>query len=175
MKTLVFVIDMLNGFVKFGAMADPSIAKIAPAVLKQIKAAKNVHFICDAHAERDLEMKRYPIHCLVGSPEAEVIEELAPYVSEQNVTFKCSTNGFHNLDKKILEGFDRFVITGCCTDICVMQFALSLRTYLNEIGTDKDVIVPQDAVATYDAPNHERGYYDECALNLMQNAGILVI
>ena len=46
MKTLVFVIDMLNGFVKFGAMADPSIAKIAPAVLKQIEAAKNVHFIC---------------------------------------------------------------------------------------------------------------------------------
>ena len=56
-----------------------------------------------------------------------------------------------------------------------MQFALSLRTYLNEIGADKDVIVPRGAVATYDAPNHERGYYDECALSLMQNAGILVI
>ena len=104
-----------------------------------------------------------------------MIEELAPYVSEQNVTFKRSTNGFHNLDKEILDGFDRFVITGCCTDICVMQFALSLRTYLNETGEDKDVIVPRGAVATYDAPNHERGYYDECALNLMQNAGILVI
>jgi len=51
----------------------------------------------------------------------------------------------------------------------------SLNLYLNEIGADKDVIVPRGAVATYDAPNHERGYYDECALNLMQNAGILVI
>ena len=78
MKTLVFVIDMVNGFVKFGAMADTNIAKIAPAVIRQIEAAKNVHFICDAHAERDLEMKRYPVHCLKGSPESEVIEELAP-------------------------------------------------------------------------------------------------
>ena len=52
MKSLVFVIDMVNGFCKFGAMADPNIAKIAPAIATQIANAKFVHFICDAHDEK---------------------------------------------------------------------------------------------------------------------------
>ena len=43
MKSLVFVIDMVNGFCKFGAMADPNIAKIAPAIATQITNAKFVH------------------------------------------------------------------------------------------------------------------------------------
>ncbi|MDA3062657.1 MULTISPECIES: cysteine hydrolase family protein [unclassified Campylobacter] len=175
MKDLVFVIDMVNGFAKFGAMADPNIAKIAPAIASQIRRSAGVHFICDAHGERDLEMKRYPAHCIEGSPEAEIIDELSEFATPQNTTKKRSTNGFYALDKAILSEFDRFVITGCCTDICVLQFALALRTYFNENDINKDIVVPTECVATYDAPNHEREYYEKCALNLMRNAGILVI
>ena len=175
MKDLVFVIDMVNGFAKFGSMADPNIAKIAPAIASQIRRAKAVQFICDAHGERDLEMKSYPAHCIEGTPEAEIIDELAEFANETNTTKKRSTNGFHALDKAILDDFDRFIITGCCTDICVLQFALALRTYLNEKNMKKDVILPRECVQTYDAPNHSKDYYNECALNLMKNAGILVI
>lgn len=175
MKSLVFVIDMVNGFCKFGAMADPNIAKIAPAIATQITNAKFVHFICDAHEERDLEMKSYPVHCIAGTPEAEIIDELAQFATPQNTTLKKSTNGFLNLDKNILDDFDRFIITGCCTDICVLQFALSLRTYLNEKNMKKDVILPTECVATYEAPSHSKEYYTNAALNLMRNAGILVI
>lgn len=175
MKSLVFVIDMVNGFCKFGAMADPNIAKIAPAIETQIANASSVHFICDAHEERDLEMKSYPVHCIAGTPEAEIIDELAQFATPQNTTLKKSTNGFLNLDKNILDDFDRFIITGCCTDICVLQFALSLRTYLNEKNMKKDVILPTSCVATFEAPNHSEKYYTEIALNLMRNAGILVV
>ena len=175
MKTLVFVIDMVNGFCKFGSMADPNIAKIAPAIATQIANASSVHFICDAHEERDLEMKSYPTHCLAGTTEAEIIDELAQFATPENTTHKKSTNGFLNLDKTILDDFDRFIITGCCTDICVLQFALSLRTYLNEKNMQKDVILPSSCVATYEAPSHSAEYYTQVGLNLMRNAGILVI
>jgi nicotinamidase-related amidase len=175
MKSLVFVIDMVNGFCKFGAMADPNIAKIAPAIATQITNAKFVHFICDAHEERDLEMKSYPVHCIAGTPEAEIIDELAQFATPENTTLKKSTNGFLNLDKNILDDFDRFIITGCCTDIWVLQFALSLRTYLNEKNMKKDVILPSSCVSTYEAPNHNKEYYTNAALNLMRNAGILVV
>ena len=46
---------------------------------------------------------------------------------------------------------------------------------LNEKNMDKDVIVPKSCVETFDAPNHERAYYNEIAFNLMRNAGIAVI
>ena len=175
MKSLVFVIDMVNGFCKFGLMADPNIAKIAPAIATQIANASAVHFICDAHEERDLEMKSYPTHCIAGTPEADIIDELAQFATAENTTLKKSTNGFLNLDKTILDDFDRFIITGCCTDICVLQFALSLRTYLNEKNMRKDVILPTACVATYGAPSHDEKYYTQAALNLMKNAGILVV
>ena len=175
MKSLVFVIDMVNGFFKFGLMADPNIAKIAPAIATQIANASAVHFICDAHEERDLEMKSYPTHCIAGTPEADIIDELAQFATAENTTLKKSTNGFLNLDKTILDDFDRFIITGCCTDICVLQFALSLRTYLNEKNMQKDVILPTACVATYGTANHDEKYYAQAALNLMKNAGILVV
>ena len=38
---------------------------------------------------------------------------------------------------------DAYIITGCCSDICVLQFALTLKTYLNAQNIDKKVIVPK--------------------------------
>lgn len=175
MKSLVFVIDMVNGFVDSGAMSDSKIATITPNIKEQIEHANGVHFICDNHDKDDLEMKVYPPHCLANTEECKVVNTLREFADFKNTTFKKSTNGFFNLDKKLLENYDEFVITGCCTDICVLQFALSLRAYLNEKNMDKDVIVPKSCVETFDAPNHERAYYNEIAFNLMRNAGIAVI
>lgn len=175
MKSLVFVIDMVNGFAKFGALSDPKIAEISPNIRREILKADAVHFICDNHEASDLEMKSYPAHCLKNTPECEIVTELIEFANAQNTTLKKSTNGFISLDKKMLENYDKFVLTGCCTDICVLQFALSLRTYLNEKNMDKIVEIPLDCVETFDAPNHERKYYNECAIKLMQNAGISVV
>lgn len=175
MRDLVFVIDMINGFVKKGALADANIAKITPEIEKIIKNSTCVHFICDNHDESDLEMRSYPLHCIAGSSESKIIDELKIYANDANTTLKKSTNGFINLDKEILNNYDRFILTGCCTDICVLQFGLSLRAYLNEKNIDKDILLIKQAVDTYDAPNHNRDYYNESAINLMRNAGIKII
>ena len=104
--------------------------------------------------------------------ESEIIDELKPYVKE--TIQKNSTNTFHVLDKKMLEDYDSFVIVGCCSDICVMQFALSLKTYLNQMNMDKKVCVPLNCIATYDAPLHSAEEYHKMALNIMAQSGIII-
>ncbi|ADN68988.1 cysteine hydrolase family protein [Mycoplasmopsis fermentans] len=172
MKKIICVIDMLEGFCNEGALASPIVKKIIPNIEKVLKDNKKEDnlFICDSHNTFDLEMKQYPLHCLKDTKEAEIVKELKPYV--KSVLEKNSTNAFHLFDKKLIEKYDQFVLTGCCTDICVLQFALSLKTYLNENRIDKKVIVLKDAVATFDAPGHNAQQFHNFTLNLMANAGI---
>ena len=67
------------------------------------------------------------------------------------------------------------MIVGCCTDICVLQFALSLKGYINQNDLGIEVIVPKNQVATFDAPGHSAKDYGHWALKLMANAGIHVV
>ena len=70
---------------------------------------------------------------------------------------------------------DAYIITGCCSDICVLQFALTLKTYLNAQNIDKKVIVPKNAIETYNAPGHDAKQMNEVSYNLMKAAGIIVV
>lgn len=171
-RTCVIVVDMIRGFAEKGALADPSIAAIAPAVRRRVLAADASVFLCDRHAEDSPEFDAFPVHCLAGSEESEVIPALADLAGPGNTVGKQSTNGFFALDKEKLAAYDEIVITGCCTDICVLQLALTLKAWFNERGLRKRVAVPRDAVATYDAPGHPREECSEAALALMRNAGI---
>ena len=88
---------------------------------------------------------------------------------------KNSTNAFHAIDKQLLDGYNEFILCGCCSDICVMQFALSLKTYLNQTNHSAKVKVIKEGVATYDAPYHQAKEYHEMALKLMEQSGIELI
>ncbi len=174
MKQVVFVIDMVNGFVKEGAMHDKKIMNIVPSIEKYLTSHEaDRYFICDAHDRSAIEFKSFPAHCLKDTAESEVISELKPYA--EHVILKNSTNAFHAIDKALYEQYDEFVVCGCCTDICVMQFALSLKTYLNQIDSFKPVRVLKDGVATYDAPNHAAESFHTFALKMMQQSGIELI
>ena len=43
-------------------------------------------------------------------------------------------------------------MVGDCTDLCVYQIALALKTRSNELGLGYRVTVPADCVDTYDMP-----------------------
>ncbi|WP_041594014.1 isochorismatase family cysteine hydrolase [Mycoplasma crocodyli] len=172
MKDILIVIDMLNGFAKEGSLFSNNIKKIIPNIEKVLQVYNDNLFICDSHLESDIEMKCYPLHCLKGSDESEIVSELKPYV--KNIQLKNSTNGFHLFDKSIIHKFDRFILAGCCTDICVLQFGISLKTYLNEMNINKDVVVLKDCVATFDLEGHNSNEFNEFALKLMNNSGIII-
>lgn len=162
---MIFIVDMINGFIKEGALHDEAIMDcVAPieALLQHIECRSI--FIADSHPLHTREFHSYPTHCVNGTSESEVIAELQPYVEE--LFHKNSTNTFTSPQfqefLKELETYDTFVITGCCTDICILQFALCFNAWLNEHNmTRKQIIIPLDCVDTY----HMEGIHDACANN----------
>lgn len=175
---LVFVIDMNNGFTREGALADPEIEKIAAPILELLEntQAPSV-FICDHHAPDAKEFSSFPPHCLEDSEEAEIIESLKPFA--KNIVRKNSINAFLADEfqpwKEQLEDRD-LVVTGCCSDLCVLQFALALQSYLNEKNLEANVIVPADCIDTYDIESvHPVGIWNDFSLENMKANGIEVI
>ena len=75
LRSLLIIVDMVNGFVKEGALADPNIQKIIPRQLELLKQYLNkestVVFIKDTHEKDSSEFKTFPPHCIKGTEEAE--------------------------------------------------------------------------------------------------------
>lgn len=183
-NTDIFVVDMINGFCKEGAMADRSIMDIVPNIKKVLskykKIDKNAYFFVDYHEDSAIEFKSFPVHCLKDSVESNVVNELKEYVNENKIIHKNSTNGFHELTT-YLDAFlnnqpEYIIITGCCTDICVLQFALTLKTWLNAHNMDVDLILPLDCVDTYESGDsyHPADQFNQMAITLLQQAGIKI-
>lgn len=179
-QPIVFVVDMINGFVKEGALSDLSILHIVEPIKDLLAQVKPNVFVCDAHDLDAREFKTYPIHCVEGTDEAKVIAELDPYI--EKVIYKNSTNTFmssafqERLGEMLLEHRD-IVIVGCCTDICIMQFALSLNTFMNEGNLDEHrVIVPINMIETFHIDEvHEQEKMNEFACDIMLANGIEVV
>lgn len=181
MKKLLLVIDMVNGFVKEGALADRQINNITPNIIKLIEEYINnnddIISIQEGHTQNSKEFENFPAHCILETEEAELIEELMPYRDKMKLIRKNSTSGFITEDfmKYIQENKDKItevVLTGCCTDLCVMNFAIPLKTYINEHNLDIRVIIYKNAVETYDAPMHNRDEYNDIAFKIMKQNGI---
>ena len=74
----------------------------------------------------------------------------------------------------LTKGYDTFIVTGCCTDICVYQCALALRTFFNQNNTKAEVIVPLSLVETYDGDFHNADLMNLVFLDSMASNGILL-
>ena len=181
MKKLLLVIDMINGFVKEGALADKKINEITPNIInlieEYIKNNDNIISFQDGHTNDSKEFESFPVHCVLGTDEAELINELMPYKENMKVIRKNSTSGFVTTEfiKYIEENKDELeeiVLTGCCTDICVLNFAIPLKNYINEHNLNIKVTLFENAVETYDSPVHNRDEYNEMALKIMKQNGI---
>lgn len=182
-KDICVVVDMVNGFITQGPLSDSSILKIVPKTLEVIDAylaeGKDVIAFKDTHSLDSLEFEFFPVHCLKDTTESQLIDELLPYESKMIGIEKDTTNGF------FAPGFQSYLknnpdlesvsIVGCCTDICVLQFAQSLKTYTQTIGQKLTIKVIESAVDTYGAPGHDKAEFHTQALQLMRNAGIQII
>lgn len=183
MKEICVVVDMINGFIHEGPLADKSIQAIVPETINTIQRylneGKDVLSFQDTHTMDSLEFQFYPPHCLKDSVESDLIPELKPFEAKMLKVEKDTTNGF------FAPGFQTYLkehpeleevtVVGCCTDICVLQFTQSLKTYTQTVGRDMKVKVIQAAVDTFDTPNHDKVTYHTHALSLMRNAGIELI
>ena len=74
-----------------------------------------------------------------------------------------------------MKNLNRIVVTGCCTDICVTNLVIPLRNYLDQENRNVEIIVPQDAVETYDAPTHKADEWNKKAFEFMEQGGITLV
>ena len=174
------IIDEVNGFCKPGAgnLAPPA----SDAVIDQMIEVTNrlaeqftssgrpILIFQDTHDPEHPEPP-YPPHCVEGTGEEELVEQLAwltkrgtEGLSTVTVIEKDCINGYIGADSHVIhnlvedwiefEDLEAIVVVGICTDICNLQFvqtALSARNH-GLLGNLKDVVVFVPACATYDLP-----------------------
>lgn len=178
-KTMLVVVDIVNGFVREGAMASPRVEDIIPpaeSLMRKCDAAgiKTAAF-ADCHNADCAEFASFPPHCIRGTSESELVDELKA-VGGYTLIEKNSTNGFHEENfRKLLDdnrSVNNFIVIGDCTDICVLQFCLALKTYFTAADRQCRIVIPANCAETYDAPNHNGDFMNIAAYKIMSTCGI---
>lgn len=177
-KTALVVIDMVNGFVREGAMKNELAEEIIEPITSYMKKfnEKNMPVIAfgDCHKKDSPEFRSYPVHCLEGSSQAELIDEIKE-VGGYKYIAKSSTNGV--LEEEFQEWLKEnpqitdFVVTGVCTDICVMQFCLTLKAYLDKNNVKSRIILPLNAIETYEKGGHQITLTNTMGIYFMEQNG----
>ena len=179
--TALIVIDLVNGFTLEGALSSPRvkalIAPIADLATKCRSRGIPIVVFADSHPEISPEFTSFPVHCLENSSESEVVDELKA-VAGYHLIPKNSTNGF--LEPAFCSwllshpNVRQFVIVGDCTDICILQFAMSIKAYFNMKNQISRIGVIASHVDTFDAPGHAADVWNVLALNTMMLNGVEV-
>lgn len=183
-KNLAINIDMVNGFVKEGALAAPSIMRVVPRQIELLDEYldgedKAIFFIRDEHTKDSVEFKTFGTHCLQGTSETSVIDELKKYYQNAYDFTKNSTNfvfapGFREQIER-LENLRTVLLMGCLSEVCVKNGGIALRNYFDQINRDIDIYVAEDAIDTFDAPGHNAEEVTERAIDDMKANGIKVL
>ena len=182
-EELLIIVDMVNGFVRFGNLFSIRIGNIVPVVANLAKLFsegenRKIVFANDGHTMNSRELLRFLVHCLIGTPEAEVIDELKKYMNGAIVYEKNSTEATsHKIMElvKLMPKLKRIVVVGCCTDICVKNLAIALMNAIENADLDIEVVVPENAVETFDGPDHDAEEYTKWAFNFMRLNGVKVV
>lgn len=162
-RVAVLSIDVINGFCKSGPLASDRVGRIVRAVADLFERAyalgvRNFALTQDAHDPQTPEFEAYPPHCIAGSAESAAVEELTslPFFDEIAVFPKNSISSMIGTGLSAWIGarpqVERFIVVGDCTDLCTYQGAMHLRLEANAFGIRRRVIVPANAVDTFDTP-----------------------
>lgn len=194
--TGVFSADLINGFLREGALASPRIDALTEPVLALLHrtwdhGVRHFVFLQDTHTPDNPEFRAYPPHCIAGTRESEMIPEIADlpfadafHIIEKNSLHPATETGFDELwDEQ--QHITRAIVIGDCTDLCVNHLAMHLRMRANALGRqDFEVIIPANCVDTFDIPEsndlepgvaHPGDFFHEVFLYHLASAGIRVV
>jgi nicotinamidase-related amidase len=156
-------VDLINGFCREGPLASPRVdAVVAPiaSIFQRAYDAGVRHFVLtqDTHDPATPEFKSFPPHCVRGTSESEAVDELKqlPFYDQIVTVPKNSLSSHLNTDFEAWlrehPEVDTFVVVGDCTDLCIYSLAMHLRLDANARNVERRVLVPANAVDTYDTP-----------------------
>jgi nicotinamidase-related amidase len=155
MKPALVIVDMLRDFVD-GRLANPAARPTIQRIGELADAARGrkdwiVVYGNDAHQPGDVELRLFGEHAMVGTPGAQVIQELTP-TSGDIVVPKRYYSAFTQTDLEatcLVHDVGRVVIAGQHTDCCVRH--TSYDAYLRGL----EVVVPADATAVFQPLSEE--------------------
>ena len=206
----LLIIDEVNGFCKVGA------GNLAPLkknlqVENMIKETANlaklfnnksmpIALFLDNH-EDDRPEHPFPPHCIKGTGEEKIITELEWLIDSNALKInKDCINGFIgsidpiNNENVFINWIKKnqirtLIVTGICTDICVLDFVLTCMSAINHqiIKPLNKVVVYSEACSTYhmDANDvqrlkldesmiHDQETYHNIGLKIMQMRGAII-
>lgn len=186
-ETGLVIVDEVNGFCTVGAgnlappAPDAQVSAMVEATVGLARAFTErrwpVLAFLDTHEPGKPEPP-YPPHCERGSGEENLVPALAWLADDPDVTLmrKDCINGFVGAIEPVHHGahgtsrnrvcdwvnahrLSSVVVTGICTDICVMDFVLTMLSARNHacMPTLRDIVVLEPATATYDLPRAATG------------------
>lgn len=178
-KTELFIVDINNGFAKEGNMYSSRVNNLINPIVNFTKSIskdiKSIIAFTDYHTDESVELLNYPTHCLKDTIECEIVDELKS-IDNIKIVKKNSTNGFFALSNLDFNNTDNIIIIGDCTDICVYQLAITLKSYFNQNNISKNIIVPMNLVDTYHIDNvHPAELLNIVFFNSMIQNGIKVV
>lgn len=169
------IVDEVNGFATVGAgnLAPPAENPQVSAMVRETDRLARafsgqgwpILAFLDTHVPGKPEPP-YPPHCEAGTGEEDLVPELKWLEGDANATLlrKDCINGFVGairpdgsnavVDWVNAHKLQRLLVVGICTDICVMDFVLTLLSARNHdlMPGLKDIAVYAGACATYDLP-----------------------
>ncbi len=157
MANVVMVVDMQRGFTdpKGTLYAGESVRQIIRPIQQILKEEQGrgaqMIFTRDWHDPDDKEFQMWPPHCIKGTWETEIDPELVAFTKDAILINKRRYSAFFDTNlEQHLERLspDVVIVTGVATDICVLFTVADLR------NRDYPVVVPANAVASFDAEAH---------------------
>ena len=170
------IVDEVNGFASVGAGAlappapneqvDRMIAETDRLARRFAEKGAPILAFLDTHEPGKPEPP-YPPHCEQGTGEEELVPALAWLADSPGATLirKDCINGFVGAidpdsgDNRVAawvnrERLESVLVVGICTDICVMDFVLTMLSARNHglMPTLSDIVVYEAGCATYDLP-----------------------
>ncbi len=159
-RRAVIVVDILKGFFK----GDP-----VPAPVHAERMIRNTRVVLDAAREAgipiffikdnflpeevgcDRHFKLFGPHCIIGTPDAEVVDELAARPGEFQIRKKRYSGFIGTRLDVILRELDlkTLYVTGCWTDCCVQH------TVCDAFYNCYDVVLVEDCLSSADWSAHE--------------------
>ncbi len=161
----VLAVDVTNGFCRSGALASERVNTIVSPIVHLMKtawAAGVRQFVLsqDTHEPDAVEFSSWPAHCVRGTAEAETVDEIKqlPFFNSMTVFQKNSLSSLAATDYLVRRqdrpDISTIVVVGDCTDLCIYQLGMDLRTDADALQLQRRVIVPANCVQTYDYQRH---------------------
>ena len=160
MNQAYVIIDMQNDFID-GALGTKEAQAVIPRIEAKIVASKkdtsvstDLIFTQDTHGENYLdtqEGQKLPVpHCIKDTKGWNICRQLLPYTLFATILEK-PTFGSTDLIAETTE-YDRIVLMGVCTDICVISNAMLLKAFYPE----KEICVDASCCAGVTPESHAR-------------------